>query len=167
MIRSVEISQRVHRTCHVLPARISITGSFRVSVPINYLGKITTEFNDMIRRRAKYRLTTLQREKMRAACRFNAQLMDFIRPHIKEGNTTESIDRMVHDYTLDHGHTPACLGYPGDKYPFPKSCCMSVNEVICHGIPGSYPLKSGDIVNLDLTTIVDGASTMLERGSLV
>ena len=93
---------------------------------------------------------------MRAACLFNSELMDFIRPHVREGVKTETIDRLVHEYTLDHGHIPACLGYPGDKYPFPKSCCISVNEVICHGIPGQNRLKSGDIVNLDLTTIVDG-----------
>ena len=93
---------------------------------------------------------------MRAAGRFNATLMDFVRPHVKPGASTDSIDRLVHDYTLDHGHTPACLGYHGDRYPFPKSCCISVNDVICHGIPGSDLLQSGDIVNVDLTTIVDG-----------
>ena len=82
--------------------------------------------------------------------------MDFIRPHVKVGVATQFIDKLVHDYTLDHGHTPACLGYPGDKYPFPKSCCISVNEVICHGIPGPYELQDGDIVNVDLTSIVDG-----------
>lgn len=93
---------------------------------------------------------------MRAAGKFNAQLMDFIRNHVQEGVTTGEIDRLVHDYTCDHGHTPACLGYPGELAPFPKSCCTSINDVICHGIPGSYRLKSGDIVNVDLTTIVDG-----------
>lgn len=110
----------------------------------------------VIRRRAKYRLSDAQREKMREACRFNAQLMDFIRPYVKAGAATQYIDKLLHDYTLDHGHTPACLGYPGDKYPFPKSCCISVNEVICHGIPGPYELQDGDIVNVDLTTVVDG-----------
>ncbi|MFO0528195.1 MAG: M24 family metallopeptidase, partial [Planctomycetota bacterium] len=93
---------------------------------------------------------------MRAAGRFNAQLMDFIRPHVKPGVQTEALDRLVHDYTLDHGHQPACLGYPGEKSPFPKSCCISVNEVVCHGIPGNYELRPGDIVNVDLTTIVNG-----------
>ncbi len=93
---------------------------------------------------------------MRAAGRFNAQLMDFIRPNVVEGVATEELDKLVHDYTLDHGHKPACLGYPGDKYPFPNSCCISVNDVICHGIPGRYVLKSGDIVNVDLTSIVEG-----------
>ena len=93
---------------------------------------------------------------MRAAGRFNAQLMDFIRPHVTPGIRTDAIDQLVYEYTLDHGHKPACLGYRGDKVAFPKSCCISVNEVVCHGIPGDYELKPGDIVNLDLTTNVDG-----------
>lgn len=90
--------------------------------------------------------------KMRRACAFNAQLMDYIREYIKPGVSTNEIDRLVHSYTIEHGHTPACLGYHG----FPKSLCTSVNEVICHGIPSEYKLKNGDIVNIDLTTIVDG-----------
>ena len=93
---------------------------------------------------------------MRRACRFNAQLMDFLRPHVKVGQQTQTIDSLVHQYTEDHGHVPACLGYPGEHRPFPKSCCISVNDVICHGIPDAYELKPGDIVNVDITTIVDG-----------
>lgn len=96
------------------------------------------------------------REAMRTAGRFNAELMDFIRPHVQAGITTGEIDRLVEQYTRDHGHVPACLGYPGEKRPYPKSCCTSINEVICHGIPGSYVLKDGDIVNVDLTSIVRG-----------
>ena len=110
----------------------------------------------MIRRRAKYRLTETQRDRMRLACQFNAQLMDFVRPYVTAGVSSASIDKLVHDYTLDHGHTPACLGYPGDKYPYPKNCCISVNDVVCHGIPSDDLLMPGDIVNVDLTTIVDG-----------
>ena len=110
----------------------------------------------MIRRRPRIRLIEEEREMMRAAGRFNAELLDFVRPHIRPGVRTDELDRMVHEYTLDHGHTPACLGYPGERYPFPKSCCISVNEVICHGIPDDYELQPGDIANLDLTTIVDG-----------
>ena len=110
----------------------------------------------MIRRRPRIRLTEAEREKMRTAGAFNAQLMDFIRPHVRAGITTSKIDQLVHDYTLDHGHVPACLGYAGEKFDFPKSCCTSVNEVICHGIPGPYELQPGDIVNIDLTSIVDG-----------
>jgi methionyl aminopeptidase len=93
-----------------------------------------------------------QRNQMRAAGRFNAQLLDFLRPHVKSGVTTVAIDKLCHDYTRDHGHIPAPLNYHG----FPKSCCTSVNEVICHGIPDSYKLKDGDIVNVDITSIVDG-----------
>lgn len=93
-----------------------------------------------------------EREGLRAAGRFNARLMDFIRPHVKEGVTTNQLDKLVHEYTLDHGHIPACLGYNG----FPKSICTSINEVVCHGIPNDRPLQRGDIVNVDLTTIVDG-----------
>ncbi|HSG71916.1 MAG TPA: type I methionyl aminopeptidase [Planctomycetaceae bacterium] len=97
-------------------------------------------------------LSESERDGLRAAGKFNAQLMDFVRPHVREGNTTEAIDKLVHEYTLDHGHTPACLGYHG----FPKSCCISLNQVVCHGIPDNTVLKAGDIVNVDLTTIVDG-----------
>ncbi len=92
------------------------------------------------------------REKMRAAGRFNAQLMDEVRKHIRPGITTQSIDELVHQYTADHGHTPATLGYLG----YPKSCCTSINEVICHGIPDDTVLQEGDIVNVDITSVVDG-----------
>jgi methionyl aminopeptidase len=94
----------------------------------------------------------MDQKAMRRAGRFNAQLMDFIRPHVQPGISTGEIDRLVHQYTVKHGHVPACLNYLN----FPKSCCTSVNEVICHGIPGDYVLKEGDIVNVDITTIVDG-----------
>ncbi len=97
-----------------------------------------------------------EREGLRAAGRFNAELMDFVRPHVKAGVTTLELDQRVYEYTMDHGHTPACLGYPGQKRPYPKSICTSVNEVVCHGIPDEIPLKEGDIINVDLTTIVDG-----------
>lgn len=93
-----------------------------------------------------------ERNGMRAAGKFNAQLMDAVREMIKEGTTLNEIDDFVYSYTKDHGHTPAPLNYNG----FPKSCCTSVNEVVCHGIPNDYTLKDGDIVNVDLTTVVDG-----------
>lgn len=110
----------------------------------------------MIRRHPRIRLIEEEREMMRAACSFNAELLDFVRPQVRAGVKTEEIDRIVREYTLDHGHIPACLGYPGELDPFPKSCCISVNEVICHGIPGDYELQPGDIANVDLTSIVDG-----------
>jgi methionyl aminopeptidase len=93
-----------------------------------------------------------EREAMRAAGRFNAQLMDYIRDFVKPGITTGELDRMVFEYTRDHGHRPAPLYYQG----YPKSCCTSVNDVICHGIPGNYTLVDGDLVNVDLTSVVEG-----------
>ncbi len=92
------------------------------------------------------------RDMMRAAGSFNAELMDFVRQHVKAGITTLEIDEIIHDYTHDHGHRPATLGYLG----YPKSCCTSLNEVICHGIPDETRLKDGDIVNIDITSIVNG-----------
>ena len=90
--------------------------------------------------------TEEQREGLRTAGRFNAELMDLVRARIGPGVTTLELDELVYEYTMDHGHTPATLGYRGDKHPFPASCCTSVNNVICHGIPGEYRLQEGDIV---------------------
>jgi len=90
---------------------------------------------------------------MRTAGAFNGQLMDYIRPYIVAGISTEEINTLVHSYTADHGHNPACLHYNG----FPKSVCTSINTVVCHGIPSPGEiLKNGDIVNIDCTTIVNG-----------
>ena len=97
-------------------------------------------------------LGEVEQDCMRAAGKFNGQVMDFIRPHVVAGVTTSELDKMIEEYTRDHGHDLACLGYQG----FPKSCCTSVNEVVCHGIPGDYALRDGDIVNVDVTSIVDG-----------
>ena len=106
----------------------------------------------MLMRKRRRQVEKEKRQGLRAAGRFNAQAMDFIRPHVQPGVTTGEIDRLVHEYTLDHGHIPAPLNYQG----FPKSTCTSVNEVICHGIPGDCVLKEGDIVNIDVTSIVNG-----------
>jgi methionyl aminopeptidase len=92
------------------------------------------------------------RDKMRAAGRFNAKLMDFVRQHMQEGITTDEIDRLIYSFTHEHGHTPATLGYLG----YPKSCCTSINDVICHGIPDKTRLCDGDIVNVDITSVVNG-----------
>lgn len=73
---------------------------------------------------------------------------DFIRPGIK----TDEINTLVHEFTVDNGAVPAPLNYKG----YPKSVCVSVNDVICHGIPGDYTLQDGDIVNIDITSILDG-----------
>lgn len=91
-------------------------------------------------------------EKMRATCRLAASVLEFIEPHVEAGVTTEHLNKLCHDYILDHDAIPAPLDYKG----FPKSICTSLNEVICHGIPGDRVLKDGDIINIDVTTILDG-----------
>ena len=83
----------------------------------------------------------------------NTGVLDLVAEEIHAGMTTLEIDRLVYDYTVAHGAVPATLGYEG----FPKSCCTSVNEVVCHGIPNEFEvLREGDIVNVDCTTILDG-----------
>jgi len=98
-------------------------------------------------------LTHAERDAMRHAGRMNARLMDFLRPQIVAGTTTGTIDDLVVQWTHQHGYRAATLGY---QQNYPKSCCTSVNDVICHGIPGKYVLRDGDIINIDITTIVDG-----------
>ena len=90
--------------------------------------------------------------KMRIAGRLAAEVLDFIAPHIVPGVTTGELDRLCHEYIVRHGAIPAPLNYKG----FPKSICTSINEVVCHGIPGDRMLKDGDIINVDVTTILDG-----------
>ena len=91
-------------------------------------------------------------EGMRLAGRLGAETLDFITPHVKPGVTTEELDRLCHDFIVSHEAIPAPLGYRG----FPKSVCTSVNHVVCHGIPGRKRLYNGDIINIDVTVIVDG-----------
>lgn len=91
-------------------------------------------------------------EKMRAACRMAAETLRSTHDIIKPGITTDDINRFVHNFTIQRGGYPAPLNYRG----FPKSVCTSVNDVVCHGIPGKLTLKEGDIVNVDVTTILDG-----------
>ncbi len=91
-------------------------------------------------------------EAIRRAGRLVIDTLDLVESHLKPGITTESINTLVHAYTIEHGATPAPLNYRG----FPKSVCVSVNEVICHGIPGDRVLKDGDIVNVDVTSVLDG-----------
>lgn len=92
---------------------------------------------------------------MRNAGKLASEVLDFITPFIQEGVSTGKIDALCHEYMRDVQHTiPAPLNYQPPGYPpFPKSICTSVNDVICHGIPGERVLKSGDIVNLDITVI--------------
>jgi methionyl aminopeptidase len=80
------------------------------------------------------------------------QTLDLVESAIKPGMTTDEINALVHDFTIKNGAVPAPLNYRG----FPKSVCVSVNDVICHGIPGARILKQGDIVNVDVTPILDG-----------
>jgi len=91
-------------------------------------------------------------ERMRVAGRIAANAMAAAAAVIAPGVTTDELDRVGHEYLLDHGAYPSTLGYKG----FPKSLCTSVNEVVCHGIPDSRVLEDGDIVNIDITAFVDG-----------
>jgi methionyl aminopeptidase len=95
---------------------------------------------------------------MRAAGRFAAELLDHVAEMIRPGVATLEIDRRVDELTRAHGATSAPLGYGGHGAPpFPGHCCTSVNDVVCHGIPsGAHVLRDGDIVNVDVTPIVDG-----------
>src|SRR5215210_3527092 len=90
-------------------------------------------------------------EGMRRAGRLAAETLDFITPHVVPGITTAELDKLCHDFILDHQAIPAPLGYRG----FPKSICTSINHVVCHGIPGDKRLQNGDIVNLDITVTLD------------
>ena len=89
---------------------------------------------------------------MRKAGRLAAETLDMITPHVRPGIATADLDRICHDHIVAAGAIPAPLGYRG----FPKSICTSVNHVVCHGIPGEKRLADGDIVNIDVTVIVDG-----------
>lgn len=90
--------------------------------------------------------------KMKASGRVAREVLDIAGAAIKPGITTDEIDNIVHEETLKRGAYPSPLNYHG----FPKSCCTSVNEVICHGIPDSRPLEEGDIINLDITCYLNG-----------
>ncbi|MAF31231.1 MAG: type I methionyl aminopeptidase [Magnetococcales bacterium] len=91
--------------------------------------------------------------KMRAAGRLAAEVLDFITPYVKEGENTLKLNDLCHDFIIQHGATPAPLNYRG----FPKSICTSINDVVCHGIPSKDDvLKDGDILNIDVTVILDG-----------
>ncbi|MDH5286621.1 MAG: type I methionyl aminopeptidase [Betaproteobacteria bacterium] len=95
---------------------------------------------------------------MRVAGRLAAELLDYLTPFVKPGVTTAEIDRLAHDHMIGVQQTvPATLNYaPPGHSPYPASLCTSVNHVVCHGIPGERKLKSGDIVNIDVTVIKDG-----------
>lgn len=90
--------------------------------------------------------------KMRAAGKLAAETLDLITEYVKPGVTTDHLNRVCHDFILQNGAIPAPLNYKG----FPKSICTSVNHVVCHGIPSDKKLKNGDIINIDVTVILDG-----------
>jgi len=97
--------------------------------------------------------TADEQDKMRRAGRLAADVLEMIEEHVRPGVTTEELDRICHDYIVDElDAIPAPLNYRG----FPKSVCTSVNHVVCHGIPGPKKLKSGDLINIDVTVIKDG-----------
>jgi methionyl aminopeptidase len=89
---------------------------------------------------------------LRRACRIAAETLLEVGPILRAGMTTDDINRFVHEDTIRRGARPAPLNYHG----FPKSVCTSINEVVCHGIPGAQRLKDGDIINVDVTSIYDG-----------
>lgn len=108
-----------------------------------------------------------QIEAIKESGKINTGVLDEVAKHIKAGMSTADIDKIVYDYTIAHGATPAPLGYGG----FPKSVCTSINSEVCHGIPdGNIILKEGDIVNVDVSTIKDGyfsdASRMFKIGKV-
>lgn len=97
--------------------------------------------------------TKEQIEGIKASAKINMEILDYVAEHIKAGITTEEIDKWVYDITIKNGAIPAPLDYEG----FPKSVCTSINNVVCHGIPSpDVVLKEGDIVNVDVSTILNG-----------
>lgn len=91
-------------------------------------------------------------EGMRKAGHLAARTLDHITPYIKEGITTQELNDIGHEFMVSHGAVPATLNYKG----FPRSLCTSINHVVCHGIPGPKKLQAGDIMNIDVTVILDG-----------
>jgi len=91
-------------------------------------------------------------ERIRAAGRIAAQAVEAVGAAVAPGVTTDELDAIAHEFVVSHGAYPSTLGYRG----FPKSCCTSINEVVCHGIPDDTVLREGDIVNVDITAFKDG-----------
>src|SRR5437016_4173628 len=91
-------------------------------------------------------------EGMRRAGRLAAEVLDLLAPKVTPGISTAALDALAYEYVVDHQAVPACLGYRGYRH----TVCTSINHVVCHGIPGDKPLRDGDIVNIDVTVILDG-----------
>ena len=89
---------------------------------------------------------------MRKACQLTASCLDEVGALVEPGVATEKIDRFIYEYGMDHGAVPATLNYRG----YPYSSCISINHVVCHGMPSAKPLRNGDILNIDITFILDG-----------
>lgn len=111
--------------------------------------------------------TPRQIEAIKKSAALNTAVLDHVAAHIKAGMSTAEIDKLVYDFTKEHGGIPAPLGYEG----FPKSVCTSINNVVCHGIPDENEiLEEGDIINVDVSTILNGyysdASRMFTIGAL-
>lgn len=97
-------------------------------------------------------LSPAEQEKMRTVCRLGREILDLAASHVKPGVTTDFIDEVVHNATIERGAYPSPLNYRG----YPKSVCLSINEVICHGIPDQRKLQEGDIINIDVSLYYDG-----------
>ena len=94
---------------------------------------------------------------MRKAGALAAEVLDMITEHVTAGITTLELDTICHEYILAHNAIPAPLNYKG----FPKSTCISLNHVVCHGIPSEKKLADGDILNIDITVILDGCMAIV------
>lgn len=98
-------------------------------------------------------------EKIKAACLLGRKTLDYAHTLVKPGVTTEEIDAKVHEFIISNNAYPSPLNY----YKFPKSCCTSVNEVVCHGIPDMRPLEKGDIINIDISVFLNGVHSDLNE----
>lgn len=116
---------------------------------MNYIDANT----DDVRRDGAIKLHSAENfEGMRKAGHLAAACLDMLVPMVQPGVSTEALDKAAMEFILDHGGVPACLGYRGYQH----TLCTSINHVVCHGIPNPKPLKNGDIVNIDVTIILDG-----------
>jgi methionyl aminopeptidase len=116
-----------------------------------------------------YIKNSAQIEKIRKSGQLASKTLDMVSERLKPGVTTKEIDDLVHAFITKHGAVPATLGYKGSRgtVPFPASCCISINEVVVHGIPGGRIVKDGDLVKVDVTTILDGFYGDTARSFLV
>jgi methionyl aminopeptidase len=127
-------------------------------VTVGFLAVLEQTMSDLDQLEARIRTSAIKIhtqedfEGMRRAGRLGAECLDMLTPYVVAGAVTDELDRLAREFVLDHGALPACLFYRG----YSKTVCISPNHVVCHGIPGPKALKDGDIVNIDVTVIVDG-----------